>query len=312
MKGTLLKTGVIFLMAVLFLGLLASCTGPAESTPAAPTVITDQLGRTVTLKTATPQRIVSLAPSHTETIYALGLCDRLVAVTDYCNYPPEAKEKPSIGGYSTPNIEEVVAIDPDIVLATEIHQTEIIPQLETRGLTVVAVNPKTIDGVIESMTLIGEVTGAEKEAASLVTDMQQRVKAVTDKTGKLTGAEKPRVLYIVWHDPLMAAGSGTLHDELIRLGGGTNVAGDLEDYATIGLESVIAANPQVLIAGVGMGTGEDLPLQFINTEERLASTDARIDNRIYGINTDLVGRPGPRIVEALEQFAGFIHPELFK
>jgi iron complex transport system substrate-binding protein len=311
MKGTLKKTGVILLMAALFLGILASCTGTAENTTATPLVITDQLGRTVTLKTATPQRIVSLAPSHTETIYALGLSDRLVAVTDYCNYPPEAEEKPSIGGFSTPNIEEVVAMNPDLVLATVIHETEIIPQLEARGLTVVAVNPTTIDGVIESMTLIGKVTGAEKQAASLVKDMEKRVKAVTDKTGKLTGAEKPRVLYIVWHDPLMAAGSGTLHDELMRLAGGINVAGDLSSYATISLEAVIAANPQVLIAGVGMGTGEDLPLQFINTEERLASTDARINNRIYGIDTDLVGRPGPRIVEALEQFAGFIHPELF-
>jgi iron complex transport system substrate-binding protein len=312
MKGNLKKTGMIFLMVALFLGILASCTGTTESPPSKPMVITDQLGRTVTLKTTTPQRIVSLAPSHTETIYALGLSDRLVAVTDYCNYPPEAREKPSIGGYSTPNIEEVVAMDPDLVLATDIHQTEVIPQLEARGLTVVAVNPTTIDGVIESITLIGKVTGAEKESANLVADMEKRVEAVTDKTGKLTGAEKPRVLYIVWHDPLMASGSGTLHDELMRLAGGTNVAGDLEDYATISLEAVISANPQVFIAGVGMGTGEDLPLQFINTEERLVSTDARINNRIYGIDTDIVGRPGPRIVEALEQFAGFIHPELFK
>jgi iron complex transport system substrate-binding protein len=311
MKGSLKKTGTILLMAALLLGLLASCTSTAENKTAAPLVITDQLGRTVTLKTTNPQRIVSLAPSHTETIYALGLSDRLVAVTDYCNYPPEAKEKPSIGGFSTPNIEEVVAMNPDLVLATEIHQTEIIPQLEARGLTVVAVNPTTIDGVIESMTLIGKVTGAEKEAASLVANMQRRVKAVTDKTDKLSEDQKPRVLYIVWHDPLMAAGSGTLHDELIRLAGGINVAGGLSSYATISLESVIAANPQVLIAGVGMGTGEDLPLQFITTEERLASTDARLSNRIYGIDTDLVGRPGPRIVEALEQFAGFIHPELF-
>jgi iron complex transport system substrate-binding protein len=312
MKRTLKKSGAIFLMAALFLGILASCTSPVENTSTTPTVITDQLGRTVTLKTTHPQRIVSLAPSHTETIYALGLSDRLVAVTDYCNYPPEAKEKPSVGGFSTPNIEEVVAMNPDLVLATEIHQAEIIPQLEARGLTVVAVNPTTIDEVIESMTLIGKVTGAEKEAASLVADMEKRVKAVTDKTGNLPEAQKPRVLYIVWHDPLMATGTGTLHDELIRTAGGINVAGDLEGYATISLEAVIAANPQVLMAGIGMGTGEDLPYQFITTDERLGETDARQNGRVYAIDTDLVGRPGPRIVEALEQFAGFIHPELFK
>ncbi len=336
MKGTLKKLSVTFLVAALFLGLLASCTSTSEiavpstpesaspetpesippsepeSIPPPPVEIVDQLGRTVTLKTTDPQRIVSLAPSHTETLYALGLGDRLVAVTDYCNYPPEAEEKPSIGGFSTPNIEEVVAMDPDLILATSMHEDKVIPQLEAKGLTVVAMDPTTIDEVTASITLIGKAAGAEKEAASLLADMQSRIKAVTDKTGGLTEAEKPKVLYIVWHDPLMAAGSGTLHDELIRTAGGINVAGDLDGYTTISLEVVIAANPQVMIAGVGMGTGEDLPLQFITTEERLGSTDARINSRIYGINVDLVGRPGPRIIEALEQFAQFIHPELFE
>jgi iron complex transport system substrate-binding protein len=316
MKRVLKAASVIFLIAAFSLGILAACATPeASPTPPAttpgPIVITDQLGRTVTLKTTHPQRIVSLAPSHTETVYALGLADRLVAVTDYCNYPPEAKEKPSIGGFSTPNIEEVVAMDPDLVLATVIHEAEIIPQLEAKGLTVVAVDPTTIDEVIESMTLIGKVTGTEAAAAGLVSEMRARVKAVTDKAGGLAQANKPRVLYIVWHDPLMAAGTGTLHDELLRTAGGVNVASDLESYATISLETVIAANPQVIIAGFGMGTGEDLPLQFTRTEDRLKNTDARLNNRIYGIDTDLVGRPGPRIVEALEQFAKFIHPELF-
>ncbi len=310
MKSVSGKLGAIFLVATLLLIFLVSCTTP-EELPLTPVVITDQLGRTVPLETSEPQRIISLAPSHTETLYAMGLGERLVAVTDYCNYPPEAADKPSIGGFSTPNIEEIVAMDPDLVLATKMHETEVIPQLEAKGLTVVAVNPTTLDDVIASITLIGKVTGAEEAAADLVADMEKRIKAVTDKTDKLTDEEKPLVLYIVWHDPLMAAGSGTLHDELIQTAGGINIAGDLESYATIGLEVVIADNPQVIIAGVGMGTGEDLPLQFAVTEERLRETDARINNRIYGINVDLVGRPGPRIVEALEQFATFIHPELF-
>ena len=311
MKNKPWKFGLIVLVIILFAGISASCTTP-EELPQTPVVITDQLGRSVHLETAEPQRIVSLAPSHTETLYALGLGERLVAVTDYCNYPPTTENKPSIGGFSTPNIEEIVAMDPDLVLATKMHETEVTPQLEAKGLTVVAVNPITLDDVIASITLIGTVTGAGEAAADLVADMEKRIKVVTDKTDKLTNEEKPLVLYIVWHDPLMAAGSGTLHDELIQTAGGINIAGDLESYATIGLEFVIADNPQVIIAGVGMGTGEDLPLQFAATEERLSETDARINNRIYGINVDLVGRPGPRIVEALEQFAAFIHPELFK
>jgi len=328
MKSTFGKLSVILLAAVLFLVLPASCTTTPESTPAGPietapsaepeseppppVEVIDQLGRTVTLETADPQRIVSLAPSHTETLYALGLGDRLAAVTDYCNYPPEATEKPSIGGFSTPNIEEVVAMDPDLILATAIHEAEVIPQLEAKGFTVVAADPMTIDEVIESIALIGKVTGAEEAAASLVADMQSRIKAVTDKTGVLTEEEKPRVLYIVWHDPLMASGSGTLHNELIRMAGGINAAGDLDSYATISLEVVIAGNPQVMIAGSGHGSGGELTFEYIQTEARLKDTDARQNGRIFSINSDLTGRPAPRIVEALEKFARFIHPEPFE
>ena len=327
MKSTL-KPVAFFLMAVLLLGLLVSCTTTPESTlptepeitpptepestPPPPIEIIDQLGRTVTLETTDPQRIVSLAPSHTETLYALGLSDRLVAVTDYCNYPPEAEEKPSIGGFSTPNIEEVVAMDPDLILATNIHESEVIPQLEANGFTVVAVNPTTIDEVIESITLIGKVTGAEEAAASLVANMQSHIKAVTDKTGTLTEEEKPRALYIVWHEPLMAAGAGTLQDELIRTAGGINVAGELDRYATINLEVVIASNPQVMIAGSGHGSGGEMTFEYIQTDARLKDTDARQNGRVFSINSDLASRPTPRIVEALEQFARFIHPELFK
>jgi iron complex transport system substrate-binding protein len=110
----------------------------------------------------------------------------------------------------------------------------------------------------------------------------------------------------------MTAGSGTLHDELIRKAGGLNIAENLTGYADISLEAVIEANPQVMVAGVGMGTGADAPFQFALTEPRLGNTDARLHNRVYAIDVDLVGRAGPRIVDALEQLASFIHPELFK
>ena len=225
---------------------------------------------------------------------------------------PEAEEKPSIGGFSTPNIEEIVALSPDLILATVMHETEVIPQLESYGLTVVATNPETIDEVIEAIALIGKVTGTKKEADSLIADMRDRIKAVIDKTEGIAEKDKPKALFIVWHDPLMAAGSGTLHHELMQTAGGINVAGDLDSYADISLEAVIVANPGVMIAGIGMGTGEDLPLQFLMSDTRLENTDARKNGRIYPIDQDIVGRPGPRIVDALEQFAEFIHPELFE
>lgn len=269
------------------------------------------MGRVVKLEKV-PERIISLAPSNTEILFALGLDDRVVGVSDYCNYPPEVQEKPSIGGFSTPNIEEVVALSPDLILATSIHEKRIIPQLEEKGLTVFALNPKTLDEVLESITLVGEISGKDEEASQLVAEMQNRIKAVTEKTDNLPETQRPRVFYITWHDPLKTAGSETRHDELIRMAGGTNIALDLAGYAAITLEVVIQANPEVILAGVGMGSGEDLPFQYVKTEPRLRNVDARINNRVYSIDVDLAGRPGPRIVDALEQFAESIHPELFK
>ena len=311
MKNAFKKLSAICLAAALFTFLVTSCAKAPESATPAPAQITDQLGRSVTIK-AIPQRIVSLAPSNTEILFALGLGDRIVAVTDYCTYPPEAKTKPSIGGFSTPNIEEVIAKNPDLVLAADIHKDKIIPTLEAKGLTVIALNPKTIDEVLAAITLVGKVTGAEKGAASLVADIKGRIKAITDKTDKLSEAQKQRVLEIVWHDPLMAAGAGTLHDELIGKAGGINIAHNLTDYADISLEAVISANPEVMIADVGMGEGEELPFQFLMSESRLKETDARKNNRVYSINVELVSHPGPRTVDALEQIAKFIHPELFR
>ncbi len=311
MENKLWRLGVLYLVLVVVVCFIGACTPPAEEAASFPIEVTDQLGRVVKFDKI-PERIISLAPSNTEILFALGLGDKVVGVTDYCNYPPEVQEKPSIGGFSTPNIEEVVALSPDLILATSIHEKRIIPLLEERGMAVFALNPKTIGEVLESITLVGEITDKEEEAAALVAGMQQRIKAVTDKTDSLPQEQRPKVFYITWHDPLMTPGSGTRHDELIRMAGGTNIARELTGYADINLEAVIQANPEVIIAGVGMGSGEDLPFQYVETEPRLRNVDARINQRVYKIDVDLCGRPGPRIVDALEKFAEFIHPELFK
>jgi iron complex transport system substrate-binding protein len=290
---------------------IVSCSsGEKTSTPSTQTVI-DQINRTVTIKSV-PQRIVSLAPSNTEILYALGLGERVVAVTDYDSYPPEVKEKPSIGGFSTPNIEEVVAMNPDLVIAVgSIHKDQIIPQLEAKGLTVLALNPETLDQVLAAIKMVGEVCGVANTANEVVTGMQERIQVITDKTDRLTPEQRPRALYLVWHDPVMAAGSGTLYDEFIMKGGGTNIASDLDGYADISLEAVISADPQIIIASVGMGTGEDLTYQFVLDEARLQVTSARQNNNVFSIDVNLVSHPGPRSVDALEMFAKFIHPELF-
>jgi len=142
--------------------------------------------------------------------------------------------------------------------------------------------------------------------------LRMRIEAVADKTRTLSPNQKPRVFYVTWHDPLMTAGTGTLADDVIGSAGGQNIAFDISGDKTINLETVIYRDPQVIVASVGMGAGEDLPWQYVRTEPRLKNTQAILNDRIYKIDGDLIHRPGPRVVDALEQMAHFIHPELFK
>jgi len=310
---------IFLIVSTVLMSFLGACTPateepvpPVQSKLTFPVDITDQMGRVVTIEKM-PETIVSLSPGHTEIVFALGLEDRLVGVTEFCDYPEAAKDKPKIGGFSTVDIERVVGIQPDLILAANIHRKEVIPELERLGLPVVCLDPTTLEEVLEAITLVGKCSGQEEKASQLATGMGDRIKAITYKTNNLTPAERPRVFYILWHDPLMTVGSDTRIHELIELAGGINIAQDLgEGYPTISLEAVIIANPQVIVAGTGHGEGAVLPYQFALTEERLRDVDARVNGRVYKINTDLVGRPGPRIVDGLERFAEFIHPELFK
>jgi iron complex transport system substrate-binding protein len=198
-----------------------------------------------------------------------------------------------------------------LILATSIHEKTVIPQLQEKGLTVLALAPKTLDDVLASIKLVGQVTGQEKEATELLAEMQNRIKAVTDKTNNLPEAKRPAVFYLTWQDPLMTSGLGTLHNELIQKAGGKNIFPEVIGTQSVDLESIVARNPQVMIAGVGMGSGGDKTYQYLKTESRLQNTEASKNGRIYQINMDLTGRAGPRIVDGLEQFAKCIHPEIF-
>ena len=344
MKGLAIRTAIILATITLLAGLVSGCsdtalttttTTPAVTTPAqtssAPVIttaettavitspapettetdtitVTDHYGRIVTVKKY-PQRIISLSPANTEILFSLGLGERIVGVSDYSDYPEEAKTKTNVGAYDTPNIEQIIALEPDLVIATEEHQTEL-EQLESKGLTVVAINPKTVAEVLSTITLVGQITGQDDEAAALTGSLQERIDTITARTATLTDEQKPRVFVVIWHDPIWTVGADTFHDELIRMAGGMNIAGGLSGYTDISLETVVAENPQVIIAGVGMGDGATLSLDAMKTDERLANTDARINNMVYGANMDIVSRPGPRLADALEEFFKLIHPEM--
>jgi iron complex transport system substrate-binding protein len=287
----------------------AACSTGNSTTSNGSMQITDQLGRMVTFN-GTPQRIISLAPANTEILFALGLSNRIVGDTTYCDYPAAAQNVSKVGGFSDPNIEEIVALKPDVVFAAPIHEAQVIPQLENLGIKVVAINPTTINETYDAIELVGNVTGVQKAADTLVGTMRERINAVTSLVTNLSDEERPNVFYVVWHDPLMTAGDDTLPGQLIELAGGKNIFGNLSSYPTVSLEAVLDGNPDVIIAGTGMGSGADAPLNWAQNESRLQKTEALKDGKVFSINTDLTGRYGPRIVDALYEMLRLIHPDL--
>ena len=287
-------------LVLLSIALVLTACSPTEQTPV--DYVFDDLGRLVAIN-GTPQRIVSLAPSNTEILFALGLGDKVVGVTDWCDYPPEALEKEKVGGYVTPDIEKIVALNPDLILVAYGTPMEVINTMVGLGLTVFGIKTTDLDDVLNDIKTVGEITDKEVEAQVLTSEMAVGIKAVTDETSGLE--QRPRVFYIVGHEPsLWTAGQGTFIHELIEKGGGVNTCQNITGYSEISIEYVLARNPEIII------TSEWSYDWAINASE-LASTNASQTGRIYTLDDDLAQRPGPRLVDGLEWFAYFIHPEIF-
>jgi len=294
-------------LALTVVACLCVCACAAPSTPAE---LKDDAGTIITPAPAA-QRIISLAPANTEIIYALGLENKLVGVTEFCNYPLAARDKPKVGGFSTVDIEKAVALNPDLVLAAEIHNKSVTPQLQKMGFRVVSLYPKTVQGAIQDITLTAMLCGAESDASTLTASLQKRLDAVAAVTSQLSPGLRPRVLVIIWNDPPMVAGNTTLIDDMVRLAGGANVASQVNGFASINLESIIGADPQVIIVPTSMDEKSDLLWNFVTTDPRMGSTSAVKNGRLYRIDGDLIYRHSPRCITALEQVAAFLHPDLF-
>lgn len=300
-------------LCLLMVGLLAGCVPAApgqrpETTggDSFPLTITDDAGRQVTLERE-PQRILSLAPSNTEILFALGLGDRVVGVTTYCNYPEEATAKPKIGGFSTVNLELVVAAAPDLILATNIHVQNVVPELEAKGLTVVVIEPNKMEDVLATINLVGRLTGRTKEAQALVGQMEARIKTIEAKLA--IAKTSPRVFWETSRE-LVTAGPGSFIGDIIARAGGTNIAQDTSTkWPRLSQEVVIASDPEVIIlddhaAGV---TPEE-----VAGRPGWQGITAVKQGRVVPIQSDLVARAGPRIVEGFEMVARAIHPEVFQ
>jgi iron complex transport system substrate-binding protein len=208
-------------------------------------------------------------------------------------------------------MEKIVNAKPDLVLADSIQQKDTIPALEKMGITVYTLSPNTMDEIYHDLKTLGQITGKTKEADSLAAGLTARVQAVADKTTKLTVNNKPRVLFVTWYDPIWTAGHHTMIQSLIEKAGGTNIAADLNGYATITLESVIQRNPQVIIVTNSMGD-QHTTLDYIKSNDQFKATDAVKNGKVYEIDADVFGRTTPRIVDGLETLAKLLHPELQK
>ena len=276
-----------------------------------PLTFVDGMGREVVLP-GSAQRIVSIAPSNTEILFAIGAGDQIVGRDEVSDYPPEALAIASIGStYGELNTEAILALEPDLVLAATITSPEQVQTLEVLGIPVfLLANPEDFSGLLENIKIVGILTGHETEAEALAAGLHERIEVVTQKAAD---AGLVSVFYEVdGTDPTApwTTGAGTFQDVLIGLVGGENIAVDIAGWGQMSLEEIVTRDPQVVI----FGEGPWVPTTVESYSDRSGWGEiaAVVDGRVYGIDTNLVDRPGPRLVDALEEMALMIHPELFE
>ena len=262
------------------------------------------------LLATTPQRIISLAPSITEILFALGVGDRVVGVSTYCDYPPEATRIDRIGTFLQPNVERILAKRPDLIIGVPSPDNRApVERLEALGLRVLIVDPERIDDVFKAIRTIADAVGIPERGAELVARIQRDMAAVT---AKLDDAPRPRVLMLVGRSPFIAAGPGTFQAQLVELARGDNLTATAsQPWPSVTLEFIVAHAPEVII-DASMGSEESADrasaLAFWND---FPTVPAVRDQRIYGYHAYELLRPGPRVAQTLETVARFIHPERF-
>ena len=293
----MLKPRYFLLVAlILFIALL---TSGMEGKANFPREIVDDFGYKVIINKK-PERIVSLSPANTEIIFAIGAGDKVVGVTEYCDFPPQVKKIDRIGGFTTPNIEAIVDKNPDLVVASYGNGEGNIKRLKELGITVLCLYPKSVGDILKDIKLVGEAIGFEKEAEDLVRDLERRINLIREKVSKIPEKKKPRVLYLVWYPELWTAGKGTFANDLIEMAGGKNIAFDVQGWKIISKEVVIDRDPEVIFCS-GMGKNSVILKNKILKDPDLKKTSALISGRVYTITSDIVERPGPRVVDGLEK-----------
>ena len=266
----------------------------------------DEAGRKVTLPLKI-ERIVSLAPNLTEIVYAVGAGGRLVGNTEYCDYPAEAKSLAKIGDTMHPSVERIIALKPQIVLVSTASQLEAFTkQLDQQRIAVYVTNPRSLDEIFHSIAVLGDMFGHSEQAALVATDLRKRAEAVESRISEI----KPvSVFYQVSGEPLYTIGRDAYLTDLVRRAGGVSVTTDVPGaFPRYSDEAALAARPEAIILPTGgsMGTANS------SVAAPLRNSPAVRNNRVYKINDDHLSRPGPRLVDGLEEMARALHPEAFK
>lgn len=285
---------------ILFLWSAVACS--------ATVTLRDEVGRQVTFPYP-PKRVVSLAPNLTEILFSLGLDEEIVGVSIHCNFPEKAGSRPRVGSYIHLDYEKVLSLRPELIIATGAGNTrEMVDRLERWGIPAYVVFPKNFNGVLESIRRVGEVVGREKEAASLSQTMDRR----REKVSRLTrGLRRPKVFLQIGELPIVTVGRGSFGDDLIRLAGGMNLAGDERlMYPRWSVEEVLRRSPEVIVVS-SMNPQGDYQ-RILQDWDRRKGIPAVRDHRVHLIDSDLIDRPSPRLIDGLEQMARFLHPDLFK
>jgi iron complex transport system substrate-binding protein len=300
------KSGVLIasLFAALALPAAAQISTPA---PAQSSEVIDEVGRRITIP-AEARRIVSLAPSITETIYALEAQNRLVGVTDYCDYPPQAQSKQHIGGPINPNLEQIVTLHPDLVIATrQGNRLETVEALTRLGIPVYATDPKSVEEVIESTRRLGGILGARERGDALALELRARLAEIRRRVA----AQPPRrVFFVVWADPLISIGKNTFLADALRRAGAESVVETTQDWPRLSIEEVLRQQPEYLVFSSTHFEEAARTVEDLRERPSWRALDAIRDRRIAVIS-DAINRPSPRLVDAIEQLARQLHPETF-
>ncbi len=301
--------GVALLLLWAWPPLSAQSFTPPPAAPSQPAMheVVDEFGRTVRVPQI-PVRIVSLAPSLTETLYALGVQSRLVGDTDYCDYPTDAQKKAKVGGPINPNLEEIAALHPDLVLVTkEINRLDTVRALDTLGIPVYATDAHTVDEILSSTQKLADLLGVPESGKSLTAELHARLIALH---AKLESLPPTRVLFIVWTHPLISVGKNTFIADALRNADAASIVDSTQDWPQMNLEEVVRLQPDYLVFAAAHS--ESAARDF----ETLASLPGwnileAVRDRHFAVISEAVNRPAPRIVSAIEDLARQLHPTAF-